>query len=81
MAFLALCVPWLSSGVSDQRRQGLRMLIGVLAVGVVLGGVQTVRGAHYPSHTLWTGLMCWGIALVNHIAFAWLARKRAPQGH
>lgn len=57
------------------------MLIGVLAVGVVLGGVQTVRGAHYPSHTLWTGLMCWGIALVNHIAFAWLARKRAPQGH
>ena len=81
LAFLALCLPWLSSGVSDQRRQGLRLLIGVLALGVLLGAVQTLRGAHYPSHTLWTGWMCWSIAVVNHMAFAWLARKRAAQGH
>lgn len=80
MAFLALCLPWLSSGLSDQRRQGLRLLIGIFALGVVLGGVQTLRGAHYPSHTLWTGLLCWGIALANHMAFSWLARKRAAQG-
>jgi membrane-associated PAP2 superfamily phosphatase len=81
LAFLALCLPWLSSGVSDQRRQGLRLLIGVLALGVLLGAVQTLRGAHYPSHTLWTGWMCWSIAVVNHMAFAWLARKRAAHGH
>ena len=81
LAFLALCLPWLSSGVSDQRRQGLRLLIGVLALGVLLGAVQTLRGAHYPSHSLWTGWMCWSIAVVNHMAFAWLARKRATQGH
>jgi membrane-associated PAP2 superfamily phosphatase len=80
MAFLALCLPWLSSGLSDQRRQGLRLLIGVLALGVLLGAVQTLRGAHYPSHTLWAGWMCWSIAVVNHMAFAWLARKRAAQG-
>jgi membrane-associated PAP2 superfamily phosphatase len=80
LAFLALCLPWLSSGVSDQRRQGLRLLIGVLALGVLLGAVQTLRGAHYPSHSLWTGWMCWSIAVVNHMAFAWLARKRAAQG-
>ncbi len=81
MAFLAVCLPWLSSGMTAQRRQGLRMLIGVFALGVVLGGVQTLRGAHYPSHTLWTGLMCWGIALLNHVAFAWLARKKDSPVH
>lgn len=81
MAFLAVCLPWLSSGMTAQRRQGLRMLVGVFALGVVLGGVQTLRGAHYPSHTLWTALMCWGIALVNHMAFAWLARKKDAQTH
>lgn len=81
MAFLALSLPWLSSGMAAQRRQGLRMLILVLALGVVLGGVQTLRGAHYPSHTLWTGLMCWAMALLNHMAFAWLARKKDKPVH
>lgn len=81
MAFLAVCLPWLSSGMTVQRRQGLRMLIGVFALGVVLGGVQTLRGAHYPSHTLWTAMLCWGMALLNHMAFAWLARKKAASAH
>lgn len=81
MAFLALSLPWLTSNDSAKRRQGLHMLISVFAVGVVLGGVQTLRGAHYPSHTLWTGMMCWCIALVNHMAFAWLARRKDAQVH
>jgi membrane-associated PAP2 superfamily phosphatase len=81
MAFLAVCLPWLSSGMTAQRREGLRMLIVVFVLGVVLGSVQTLRGAHYPSHTLWTAMLCWGMALINHMVFAWLARKKAPSTH
>lgn len=33
-------------------------LAGVLAAGVLFGGAQMLRGAHYPSHTLWTGWIC-----------------------
>lgn len=81
MAFLAVCLPWLSSGMTAQRHQGLRMLIVVFVLGVVLGSVQTLRGAHYPSHTLWTAMLCWGMALINHMVFAWLARKKAQSAH
>jgi membrane-associated PAP2 superfamily phosphatase len=37
-------------------------LATVVAFGVLLGAAQTVRGAHYPSHTLWTGWLCWTLA-------------------
>jgi membrane-associated PAP2 superfamily phosphatase len=33
-------------------------LAGVLVGGVVFGGAQMLRGAHYPSHTMWTGWIC-----------------------
>jgi membrane-associated PAP2 superfamily phosphatase len=40
----------------------------VLAVGLVLGGVQMLRGAHYLSHTLWAAWLCWmACAVVSHI--------------
>jgi membrane-associated PAP2 superfamily phosphatase len=29
----------------------------------VAGAVQTARGAHYPSHTLWTLVICGGVSL------------------
>lgn len=38
-------------------------LAGVLVLGALFGWAQAVRGAHYPSHTLWTAWICW--------AFAW----------
>ena len=34
-------------------------LIGALAAGLVLGLTQQLRGAHFMSHTLWTGWICW----------------------
>ena len=34
-------------------------LAGSLLAGFVLGGAQQVRGAHFMSHTLWTGWLCW----------------------
>ena len=30
-----------------------------LSAGLTLGGAQQVRGAHFLSHTLWTGWLCW----------------------
>lgn len=80
LALAALSVPWLVSGDDRDRRWGTQILWTVLLLGGLLGAVQTLRGAHYPSHTLWTGWMCWGIAVTNHMVFAWLARKRAAQG-
>lgn len=80
LAFAALSLPWLVSGDDQNRLWGNRILWAVLLLGGLLGVVQTLRGAHYPSHTLWTGWMCWCIAVVNHMAFAWIAHKRAAQG-
>ena len=34
-----------------------------LASGLLLGLAQQLRGAHYMSHTLWTGWLCWTTAL------------------
>jgi membrane-associated PAP2 superfamily phosphatase len=39
-------------------------------LGLVLGAIQTLRGAHYPSHTAWTALICAAVAWVNHLLFA-----------
>lgn len=34
-------------------------LAGSVVAGLILGGAQQVRGAHFMSHTLWTGWICW----------------------
>lgn len=45
-----------------------RWLAVTLAAGVVLGAVQVARGAHYPSHPVWTAWICWVVcALAFHI--------------
>jgi membrane-associated PAP2 superfamily phosphatase len=38
-------------------------LAAALAAGLVLGIGQQLRGAHFMSHTLWTGWLCWLVAL------------------
>lgn len=66
-AFTALCLPWLAppSGASRRAATGFRWLGGVLVIGLVAGTVQTLRGAHPPSHTLWTLLICGGVSLAG----------------
>ncbi len=76
LAFLALCLPWLTNATVADRRRGRALLIGVLMLGFILGMTQTVRGAHYPSHTLWTGLICWAVSVLNHWAFDTFSRRR-----
>ena len=77
-AFVALVLPGLTRGRgSAQHRLAMRLLIGVVLAGLVLGGVQTLRGAHYPSHTLWTGWICWVIVSLNHALFGLFRGKQA----
>lgn len=47
-------------------------LIAVLLLGAIAGWTQLVRGAHFPSHTLWSGWLCWTLAA----AAAWAAEQR-----
>jgi membrane-associated PAP2 superfamily phosphatase len=43
---------------------------GVLVIALAFGVIQTMRGAHYPSHSMWTGWICW--------LFCALARRIVP---
>lgn len=75
-AFLALAWPWLDADRPGHRRIGWVLLTGVVGVGVVFGAVQTLRGAHYPSHTLWTAVICAG---VTWGCYRLLSRWTAPR--
>lgn len=48
-------------------------LTAVLVGGALLAWGQTVRGAHYPSHAMWSGWLCWATCA----AAAWLREARA----
>jgi membrane-associated PAP2 superfamily phosphatase len=83
-AFLALGLPWLMPPADVSRSQvpGRRWLLAVLFAGAVAGTVQTVRGAHHPSHTLWTLVICGGVSLAGWALFLAVTRSaaRPPQG-
>ncbi len=72
--FLAAGLPFVLSRQSSLQRHGLRLLAASVLVGLVFGLTQTVRGAHYPSHTLWTAWICWTVGLVVYH----LAAPRTP---
>lgn len=46
-------------------------LAGVLVLGAAFGVAQLARGAHYPSHTLWSGWLCW---VLSALSAAWGGR-------
>ena len=58
-----------------QPRAARLWLAASLAAGLVLGGAQQVRGAHFMSHTLWTGWLCWTTGWLCDLA-AGLLRQR-----
>lgn len=58
LAFVGLALPWLA-GRRGSVRAGRLVLLALLLSGAALGAVQTLRGAHYPSHTLWTMVICY----------------------
>lgn len=45
-----------------------RVLCAVLALGLLFGFGQQLRGAHFISHDLWTLGICWGLATALYLA-------------
>ncbi len=70
-AFFSLYFLW--RGV-DAKRARL-WLGGVLLLGTLFGAAQLARGAHYPSHTLWSAWLCWALYAA---AAAWPGLRTAP---
>jgi len=60
-AFAFLCGGWVLARAYP--RLARAWLIGVISLGVVYGLGQMLRGAHYPSHTMWTGWICWAVTV------------------
>jgi membrane-associated PAP2 superfamily phosphatase len=40
------------------------VLLAVCGIGLLFGWAQMVRGAHYPSHTLWSAWLCWTLCAI-----------------
>jgi len=73
-AFFGLHFLWRNH---DRARAGLA-LAGVLALGLLFGGTQMLRGAHFPSHVMWSAWLCWvtcALAAWGHRS--WLASRDA----
>ncbi len=61
LAFLALAPVWLRAAAPSHRRLGRWLFALALGFGLLFGLTQTLRGAHYPSHTLWTAWLCFTV--------------------
>jgi membrane-associated PAP2 superfamily phosphatase len=55
-------------------RRAWQVLAAICVLGLALAWVQVLRGAHYPSHVLWTMWLCWA---AGALASPWLA-PRSP---
>ncbi len=60
-----------------QPRWALRWLLGVLLMGVVFTAAQTLRGAHFPSHSMWTAWICWSVCTSLTAGRKWWQLTRA----
>lgn len=69
-AFLPLYFQWRG----ERPRLALTLLLAVLGFGALFGWAQLARGAHFPSHTLWSAWLCWAIGAAGA---RWLAPEPA----
>lgn len=53
-------------------------LLGVVLAGLLFGLAQLVRGAHYPSHTLWTAWVCGVVLAAADAGRRWRTMRRTP---
>lgn len=80
LAFVGAALPALSTRRATPWRGSLLLLL-LLAGGAALGAVQTLRGAHYPSHTLWTMVICYAASAITWWAVhAWAGWRAARTG-
>ncbi len=70
----------LLSGYFALRRHAARAaciwLATALVLGLAMGLAQQMRGAHFMSHTLWTGWLCWLTAWACDLAVTHLAPRK-----
>ncbi|MBA3595302.1 MAG: phosphatase PAP2 family protein [Polaromonas sp.] len=52
-----------------------RWLASAVLAGLVLGAAQQMRGAHFMSHTLWTGWICWCVAWALDAVRVWAGQR------
>lgn len=60
-----------------QPRAAWACLAASLLAGLLLGLAQQARGAHFMSHTLWSGWLCWTTAWICDLAARLLRRRMA----
>lgn len=70
-AFLGVYFLWRDHDASRARWA----LAGVGVAGLLLGGAQVARGAHFPSHVGWSAWVCWVIAAGASAWQGWRARR------
>ena len=58
------------------RRIATAWLLAALIGGLALGVGQQLRGAHFMSHTLWTGWLCWTAGFAIDVAVRFVRRRR-----
>ena len=68
-AFLPLYFQWRG----HRPRLAFVLLASVLATGALFGWAQLARGAHVPSHTLWSAWICWALGAA---AARWIDGER-----
>ncbi|MDP3084724.1 MAG: phosphatase PAP2 family protein [Rubrivivax sp.] len=76
-AFFSLYFLWRRS--HPARARGA--LAAVLALGLLFGWAQLARGAHFPSHSLWSAWLCWALCVGAdraRIALGWRGRRVVP---
>jgi membrane-associated PAP2 superfamily phosphatase len=57
------------------RRLARQWLAGALASGVLAAATQTMRGAHFASHSLWTAWLCWTLTAASWHAMRWTLER------
>jgi membrane-associated PAP2 superfamily phosphatase len=65
-AFLPLYFQWRH----ERQRVALATLAAVLGCGLLFGWAQLARGAHFPSHTLWSAWLCWVVGALGSCALS-----------
>jgi membrane-associated PAP2 superfamily phosphatase len=55
-----------------------RWLAATLAATLFFGWAQMVRGAHYPSHTMWSAWLCWTLAMLTVAPARRVAQPATP---
>ena len=77
LAFLSIVWVAVTAESVTAQRWGRQLLWVVLGLGALMGVVQTLRGAHPPSHTLWTAWICAAVGWAcEWVSRRWFVRSR-----